>query len=35
MNKINVRMPDAVIVDESTYSSTKGELSLGPLEKAR
>lgn len=33
MNKINVRMPDAVVVDESTYTATKGELSLGPLEK--
>ncbi len=33
MNKINVRMPDNVLVDESTYSATNGRLSLGPLEK--
>ena len=33
MNKINERMPEAVVVDESTYKATSGELKLGPLEK--
>ncbi|MCH7619830.1 MAG: DNA-directed RNA polymerase subunit alpha [Candidatus Marinimicrobia bacterium] len=33
MNKIKVRIPNAVEIDQSTYSSTSGKLSLGPLEK--
>ena len=33
MNKINVKIPNTVEIDQSTYSSTSGKLSLGPLEK--
>ena len=33
MNKITVKIPNTVEIDRSTYSSTSGRLSLGPLEK--
>ena len=33
MNKITVKIPNAIEIDQSTYSSTTGRLSLGPLEK--
>ena len=33
MNKIKVKIPNTVEIDQSTYSSTSGRLSLGPLEK--
>ena len=33
MNNMTVRLPEGVQIDEATYSSTKGTLLLGPLEK--
>jgi len=33
MNNMTVRLPDGVEIDESSYSTTKGTLTIGPLEK--
>ena len=33
MNNMTVRLPEGVQIDETSYSTTKGTLTLGPLEK--